>query len=218
MSVNPLWVQQVSTITRRNAHTHTHIITAQLNHWEHSCAVHQQFHFYRQSTRSFGQCSFHSYFPLKLHGMRSSSHMITMKPTSKPEKKRKEKGLINESQSLCISVWTWKCLVCVCKMIYTVEFSVPPQWVLNAEVVSHVCARPAANKQWGCIRFSQKVPVYKATVMSCWCRINATTPYLAVRLGVILSFMSHLSVNQGWQGFTSFMLISSETNKQKRII
>lgn len=136
----------------------------------------------------------------------------------KAGKKRKEKGLINESQSLCISVWTWKCLVCVCKMIYTVEFSVPPQWVLNAEVVSHVCAKPAANKQWGCIRFSQKVPVYKATVMSCWCRINATTPYLAVRLGVILSFMSHLSENQGWQGFTSFMLISSETNKQKRII
>lgn len=136
MSVNLLYVQQASAITCNNTHTCRHIITMQLNRWEHSSTVHQQFHFYRQ-----GPGIIHSVaiFSCEITGC-SPAHIVTMKPASKPQK------LFN---------W-WKPI--------TVQFSVNMKvtalcvkwfilWSFCRPTVSfkhsgkRVCTRPAAYKQ-----------------------------------------------------------------------
>lgn len=92
MSVSPLQVQQVSTITRTN--TRTHKITVQLNHRIHSCTVHlSNSTLLLQAEHSFSvfffvffyffSQSFHSYVPLQLQNSRVSACIITMKGSSK---------------------------------------------------------------------------------------------------------------------------------------
>ncbi len=105
MSVSPLRVQEVSTITRTNTHNHGAVkaLSALLH-----CTSAIPLYSYRQSTALgaalFYFCAFlgvihstaTSFFDYRLLSL---SGVVTMKPTSK-----RKYYLINENQSLCIPV------------------------------------------------------------------------------------------------------------------
>lgn len=102
------------------------------------------------------------------------------------------------------------------QMIDNVKFLPHYSGDLNTEVLSNICAGPAANKQWGSNKFSLKVPVYKVTVMSCWRRGNTTTVILLCGLVPFSHLCPVLMKTKDDKVWLVYMLILRLTKMRKK--